>query len=376
MQIVYSIHRNSKRPSFSDFQSHLWALCCFLLIDLLTCPTLQGQPGFHVSRGEIQGAKFAIAAPENWTGRLLLLAHGYRPQGAPLTAEFRTDSPTYRRLLADGWMIASTSYRRNGAIVVEAADDIDGLRRHIVKTYGPPRRTLVQGSSMGGAIVTLIAEARPEDYDGVLALGAALQVRDSQQPHQWSYAPRIPLLFVSNQSEVSGPRDYVHKAAKAPVVPVFWYVARDGHVNLRQVEQETALRALDRYVETGQIERDKDATIVPNVVSSAEFNDGGAYTRVANITSDYGNINTQFIAADLQTLAIAAKTHFQIQFGERTFRVLLATTYGDVTRGEWVAFLTAEGRLRIARNFENAAQTLGCEEGDEIFIAPVTTGKE
>ena len=31
---------------------------------------------------------------------------------------------------------------------------------------------------MGGTIVTLIAETRPEGYDGVLALGASLKVRD------------------------------------------------------------------------------------------------------------------------------------------------------------------------------------------------------
>ena len=374
MRTVSSICCNSKRPGFSDFQSRLCAICCFLLINFLTCTTLQGQ--LRVDRGELQGAKFTVAVPENWNGHLLLLAHGGQRESAPLNSDFAMNSPTYQHLLADGWMIASTSYRRNGDIVVEAVEDIDVLRQHIVETYGPPQRTLVQGSSMGGTIVTLIAETRSEDYDGVLALGAALEVRDAQQPHQWTYKPRIPLLFVSNQTEVEGPRDYVHKAAKAPSVPVFWYVARDGHVNLREIEQETALRALDHYVETGQIQGDKDATIVPDLVSSAEFSEGGAYTQVTNITSDYGNIDTQFTAEDLQTLAIAAKTHFQIQFEGRTFRVLLATTYGDVKRGEWVAFVRAEGRLRIARNYENAAQTLECEEGDKILILPDTTGKE
>ncbi len=326
--------------------------------------------------------------PESWNGKLLLLAHGHRSENVPLSADFRTESPTYQHLLADGWMIASTSYRRNGAIVVDAVADIEQLRQHIVQTYGAPERVLVQGSSMGGAIVTLIAETDPEGYDGLLALGAALQVRDAEQPHEWSYTPRLPLLFVSNQSEVEGPQAYIQKAVQAqhspgtppqayiekmvnaPIVPVFWSVARDGHVNLRDIEQETALRALDAYLETGVIERDKDATIAPDHVSSAEFVEGGAYTKIESISSTYGNINTEFIEGDLQQLGISSKTRFQVSYGEQTFTVLLATTYGDVPRGEWVAFLTAEGRLRIARNYENASKTLGCKEGDKIFIAP------
>jgi hypothetical protein len=195
-------------------------------------------------------------------------------------------------------------------------------------------------------------------------------VRDAEQPHEWRYTPRLPLLFVSNQSEVEGPQAYIQKAAKAPSVPVFWSVARDGHVNLREIERETALRALDAYLDTGTIERDKDATIAPDHASSAEFVEGGAYTKIESISSTYGNINTEFIEGDLLQLGISAKTRFQVRYGAQIFTVLLATTYGDVPRGEWVAFLTAEGRLRIARNHENAAKTLGCKEGDKIFIAP------
>ena len=166
---------------------------------------------------------------------------------------------------------------------------------------------------MGGAIVTLIAETAPEGYDGLLALGAALQVRDAEQPHEWSYTPRLPLLFLSNQNESEGPQSYIQKAVKAPSVPVFWSVARDGHVNLREIERETALRALDAYLDTGAIERDKDATIAPDHVSSAEFVEGGAYTKIESISSTYGNINTEFIESDLQQLGISSQNPFSGQ---------------------------------------------------------------
>jgi len=366
------------------FGINLYTLSCLLLMAPVVCSVSGERPEFRVETGQLVRAKYTIAVPNTWNGHLLLLAHGFRAKSTPLSADFRTDSPTYQHLLADGWMIASTSYRHNGAIIVSAAEDIDRLHQHIVKTYSMPKRVLLQGSSMGGAIVTLIAETRSEGYDGAVAFGAALGMREKQRLHEWTYRPRIPLLFVSNQSEVQGPLAYIQKASEVPVLterkvggaPALWYVARDGHVNLRQVEQEMALRALNRYVETGQIEHNKDATLRPNPASSAEFKDGGAYTQVTNITSDYGNINTEFSEADLHKLQILGQTHFQVKYREQKFSVFLASAYADVSRGEWVAFLTAEGQLRIARNFENAAHALGCKAGDRIFLTRITTNRE
>ena len=178
-------------------------------------------------------------------------------------------------------------------------------------------------------------------------------------------------------SEVTGPREYVQKAGKASVLPALWYVARDGHVNVTHAEHEAAIRALIRYIETGRIKHSKDATIHPAVrESSAKFKDGGAYGKVTKIHPSYGNLNPEFIEADLKTLRLAPNSHFQVKFREKSFKVFLGTTYSDVPRGEWVAFLTAEGNLKIARNFANAAKALGCQSGDMIFIGPLTIRKE
>ena len=49
---------------------------------------LVGTAAGEISRGEIGGAKFMIATPEKWQGKLVLIAHGYRPEGNPLDAEF------------------------------------------------------------------------------------------------------------------------------------------------------------------------------------------------------------------------------------------------------------------------------------------------
>jgi len=89
---------------------------------------------------------------------------------------------------------------------------------------------------------------------------------------------------------------------------------------------------------------------------------------VRAIMSDYGNIDTSFEPADLQSIGVAKGDTFTVGFGDKEFEVYLGDTYSDVPRGDWVAFITADGKLRIARNFENAAQTLGVKEGDKITL--------
>ena len=81
-----------------------------------------------VERAELKGSKIMIAKPVPWNGNALILAHGLRTENLPLTADFSMDDPFARTLLDEGWLIASTSYRRNGLIIDEAVEDI-GLPR-------------------------------------------------------------------------------------------------------------------------------------------------------------------------------------------------------------------------------------------------------
>ena len=71
----------------------------------------------HIETGEIAGARYAVAIPAKWNHTLLLVAHDYRPESAPLQADLRLDDPVYGPLIQDGWMVASTSFRRNGIVV-------------------------------------------------------------------------------------------------------------------------------------------------------------------------------------------------------------------------------------------------------------------
>ena len=103
--------------------------------------------------------------------------------------------------------------------------------------------------------------------------------------------------------------------------------------------------------------------------SSLTYKDGGAYGRVTSITEDFGNLVTEISPAAMQTLGITRKAYFQMKFKNKAYKVYWGKDYGDVPKGKWIA-VEREDRIRLARNLENAAKTLNCKVGDQVFIAP------
>lgn len=200
--------------------------------------------GVRLDTGEIEGAKFVIARPADWNGCVLLLAHGFREEKAPLVAELNPDHLACRTLLDEGWVVATTSYRRNGMIIRDAIADLENLRAHIAATCGEPRRVVLEGDSMGGAIVALIAEQFAGNYQGAVAVGATLQAHEKKDPLAFNLQPQIPLVFLSNQSELDGPRKYLAAPFAREIRPLLLKVARDGHANVSQRERLAALRTL------------------------------------------------------------------------------------------------------------------------------------
>ncbi|UCH97005.1 MAG: SAM-dependent chlorinase/fluorinase [Candidatus Aminicenantes bacterium] len=350
-----------------------WLLIFFLVMGTgISVSTVYpgGYPAdVEIAKGEIKGAKFMIAVPQQWNKRLLIIAHGYRPVSAPLFADFPLEKLAYSRLLANSWMIACTSYRSNGLVYKEGVNDILDLRQYIEKKYGKPNQTFIQGISMGAVIATLIAENHAENFSGIL--GIAFPLVHENKYYTLTYRPKIPILFFSNQNEIADPRSYAGKVkpGKTSIPPVVWYVSRDGHVNISDTEEDTALKGLITLVATGKIEKDKDITLpAPVLKSSALFKDGGAYGTVKYIHPAYGNMDIDILEKDLKKLGIQKSTSFKLIFKDKQLNVFWGNAYADVPQGEWIAFVTANGTLEVARNFENAAKTLGCKIGDKILI--------
>jgi pimeloyl-ACP methyl ester carboxylesterase len=358
----------------------------FFLLLVLLLP-LPGFAATELEEGEIEGARFAIARPARWNGFLLLLAHGYRGEDAPLVADLNPEHFAYQSLRDEGWMIAKTSYRRNGMIIADAITDLDNLRTHIAKTYGAPKRVYLEGESMGGLIVTLIAERPPEnppEYHGAVAIGAALQIRETGGTLGLSFGTQIPLLFLTNRSELEGPKGYVQppmilSREMRPVTPVLLRVNRDGHVNVNQRERLAAIRILNTWLEQGrgslpQPPPDQaffDATLEPQPgPSQVVFDDErrGFTARVTEVTAGFGNVALNAQPADFAAAGIARNAWFQLNAHGQARRVLFGRDFSAVKRGDWVAFPNAEGFTWLARNFENAAATARLQVGDEVRV--------
>jgi hypothetical protein len=217
----------------------------------------------------------------------------------------------------------------------------------------------------------MLAETHGSDYQGMLLIGSALDLQDTDNPYRMTYRPQAPVLFLSNWNELNGPTDYVRRAAESKVPAVVWVVKRDGHCNVSGDEMRVALDALAACARTGRLAGRRDITIQPPPRSSvAVFKDGRAHAKVTRVGNGYGNLYTPYVRADFARLGIAAGSWFTVGRGDKAFKVFLGCQYGDVPPGQWVAFFTADGILVIARNFANPAKELGCVGGEEIYIAP------
>ena len=337
--------------------------------------------------GEIAGAKFTLARPAHWNARILLLAHGLRETGRPLVADLSPTDLAYQTLLEEGWIVAKTSYRRNGTIIADAIADLDALRDHIEKKFGAPDRVLLEGESMGGLIVTLMAERdlpEPRRYHGAVAIDAALQVKEDNTHIGLNLQPTVPLLFLTNQTEIDGPTAYVTtklRPADHPeqLRPVLFRISRDGHVNVNQRERLAALRAVNTWLDSGRTALPQpagrapflDATVVPEPQPSKVtlHADGRGFdARVTEIADNYGNVVIDAQPVDFAAAGIKTMTWFQLAAHGQTYRVRVGRDFDSVKRGEWVAFPSADGFFWLARNNADAAATAALHVGDPVTI--------
>jgi S-adenosylmethionine hydrolase len=58
----------------------------------------------------------------------------------------------------------------------------------------------------------------------------------------------------------------------------------------------------------------------------------------------------------------------QVTIGGKMVAAILATAYGDVPEGSWLALINAERVLEIARNLANAAETVGAQAGTGVRL--------
>lgn len=322
----------------------------------------------EITKGEIAGAKFMIAAPDQWQGQMMLLAHGYRDKQAPLEADFEPDGDLARPFLEKGWCVASTSYRRNGWIVEDAIEDIRALHAHVEKERGEVKRCVVVGSSMGGLIATLIAEGAVERVHGVVAIGAYLGKGEGEGFHEsLTWKPKVPLIFLTNMTELDHPRHYRTKAGVGKTA--LWEVKRAGHCNVSGAERVRAFLAVNDWIDGKTPEREMDGTLAPPArVSTAQPVDGGLEGKATAISKAWGSVSTDFVAADLSKLGLKNGGTGWIKTPKKAAEVTVCTHFSDAPEGKPAIYVDPNGWLQMIENGGRVSETFGLETGGAIQL--------
>ncbi|WP_424683591.1 alpha/beta hydrolase family protein [Frateuria sp. YIM B11624] len=131
-----------------------------------------GAPSKQPTSGTLHGAPYRIDVPADWNGDLVMLMHGYEPQGAPRATPMEPKEPT-QLFLGQGYAVAQSAYASQGWAVGDAIIDNERLRQLAVHHVGRPRHTYLVGFSLGGLEAAASLERYPHAYTGALILCGA-----------------------------------------------------------------------------------------------------------------------------------------------------------------------------------------------------------
>ena len=138
------------------------------------CP--EGVPeGARCLRGQDSASShYLIVMPAQWSGVLVVHAHGGPTLGPPSAKRNDEDIKRWAITVREGHAWAGSVFRRGGFAVTSAAEDTERVRRIFVDHVAKPRRTLLHGQSWGGMVATRAAEMFPKSWEGVLLTSAVV----------------------------------------------------------------------------------------------------------------------------------------------------------------------------------------------------------
>jgi pimeloyl-ACP methyl ester carboxylesterase len=144
------------------------------------CPA-ELPPGTRCLQGrDSAGAFYLVALPAQWSGTLVLHAHGGPTLGAPTLERTAEDLKRWAVVVKAGHAWAGSSFRQGGVAVRAAAEDTERLRRIFLQHVAQPRLTLLHGQSWGASVAAVGASVYTDDgqgrrpYDAVLLSSGVL----------------------------------------------------------------------------------------------------------------------------------------------------------------------------------------------------------
>jgi pimeloyl-ACP methyl ester carboxylesterase len=131
--------------------------------------------GARCFRGQDSASShYLIVMPEQWSGVLVVHAHGGPSLGTPSAKRSDEDIKRWSITVREGHAWAGSVFRQGGFAVTTAAEDTERVRRIFVDHVAQPRRTLLHGQSWGGMVATRAAELFPKSWDGILLTSAVV----------------------------------------------------------------------------------------------------------------------------------------------------------------------------------------------------------
>ena len=131
--------------------------------------------GVRCLRGrDSQGAHYLIAIPAQWSGVLVMHAHGGPPLGEAQAARADADVQRWAVMLQQGHAWAGSVFRDSGFAVLPAAQDTERVRRVFVEHVATPKRTVLHGQSWGALVAAKAAALFPQSWDGLLLSSGAV----------------------------------------------------------------------------------------------------------------------------------------------------------------------------------------------------------
>lgn len=83
----------------------------------------------------------------------------------------------------------------------------------------------------------------------------------------------------------------------------------------------------------------------------------------------YGNLITNIPRKLATGAGFVPGLPLRINLGNQSLNATFATTYGDVATGQWLALISSDGAVEVARNLENAAKTIGASAGENVTLS-------
>ena len=129
-------------------------------------PAAEAQRPAISRSGTLDDADYLIEVPANWTGGLVVFAHGI--QRGPGRGDVRIP-PIASHIISEGHAWIASGYRAREYQPHLFIEDLVALRELFLKEIGQPRWSIIYGQSMGGHITVASLELRPGLYQGGLS---------------------------------------------------------------------------------------------------------------------------------------------------------------------------------------------------------------